>query len=193
VATKKDTKTTGRPLTGALTQPSIGVVMRSGFAIPRDPWPRLGSQSATRAAIVALYTLVLLIALAEVARSLQRADRLDYTNYPQLGEIVLSGGDPYANAFNTWPPFFLLIAAVLALGSRVSPLLTLCLWQVVSVLAVWGSLKLLARCFVDGGAGVTFWPRSPERLAFVSAPIVVPLLFTARLFDDNLQHGQINA
>jgi hypothetical protein len=66
-------------------------------------------------------------------------------------------------------------------------------WQLASVLAVWGTLKLLARCFVARGAELTFWPRAPERLAFVSAPIIVPFLFTARLFDDNLQHGQVNA
>src|SRR2546427_17981 len=44
-----------------------------------------------------------------------------------------------------------------------------------------------------GGTALTFWPRSPDRLAFVSSAVVVPFLFTARLFDDNLQHGQINA
>jgi Glycosyltransferase family 87 len=167
--------------------------LQNALVMPRDPGLRLGSPSATRAAIAVVYALVVLVALAEVLRSLQRADRLDYTNYPLLGEIVLTGGDPYANAFNTWPPFFLLIAAGLALGSRISPLATLCAWQLASVVAVWGSLKLLARCFADGGAEATFWPRSPNRLAFVSAPILVPFLFTARLFDDNLQHGQINA
>jgi len=167
--------------------------MRSGFAIPRDSWPRFRSPSATRAAIATLYALVLLLALAEVARSLLRADRLDYTNYPFVGEVVLSGGDPYAFGFNTWPPGFLLLATVLALGSRVSAIATLCVWQLASVLAVWGTLKLLARCFVSGGEELTFWPHSPDRLAFVSAPIIVPSLFAARLFADNLQHGQINA
>ena len=162
------------------------------MVIPRDPWPRLGSRTATRAAIATIYTLVLVVALAEVAQSLVRADRLDYTNYPRLGEVVLSGGDPYALAFNSWPPCFLLLAAGLALASRVSSLATLCVWQLASVLAVWGTLKLLARCFAARGSGVTFWPRSPDRLAFVSAPVVVPFLFSARLFQDNLQHGQIN-
>src|SRR2546430_6589061 len=66
-------------------------------------------------------------------------------------------------------------------------------WQLASVLAVWGTLKLLARSFEDDGAALTFWPRSPDRLAFVSSGVVVPFLFTARLFDDNLQPGQINA
>src|SRR3989454_10034851 len=70
---------------------------------------------------------------------------------------------------------------------------TLLAWQLASVFAVWGTLKLLARSFEDGGTALTFWPRSPDRLAFVSSAVVVPFLFTARLFDDNLQHGQINA
>lgn len=160
--------------------------------IPRDAWPRLGSPSATRAAIAAIYALVLLVALATVAQSLQRANRLDYTGYPQLGEVVLSGGDPYSLAINSWPPFFLLVAAGLALASRISSLATLAVWQLASVLAVWGTLKLLARCFADRGADATFWPRSSDRLAFVSTPIIVPFLFSARLFHDNLQHGQIN-
>jgi len=127
-----------------------------------------------------------------VARSLARVDRLDYTCYPQVGELMLSGADPNALACNTWPPFFLFVASALALGSRVSAVGTLLVWQLTSVLAAWGTLKLLARCFQDGGAELTFWPRSPDRLAFVSAGVLVPFLFSARLFQDNLQHGQIN-
>src|SRR2546428_1839894 len=175
------------------SRPQPPVVTGLRLVLPRDPWPRLPSERATRVAIATIYALVLLVALAEVARSLARADRLDYAYYPELGEVVLSGGDPYANAFNTWPPFFLLVAAGLALGSRVSAAGTLFAWQLASVLAVWGTLKLLARSFEDGGAALTFWPRSPDRLAFVSSGVIVPFLFTARLFDDNLQHGPINA
>src|SRR5256884_3971497 len=175
------------------SRPKRPVVTGLRLVIPRDPWPRLGSERATRVAIATIYALVLLVALAEVARSLGRADRLDYAYYPELGEVVLSGGDPYANAYNTWPPFFLLVAAGLALGSRVSAVGTLLAWQLASVLAVRGTLKLLARSFEDDGAALTFWPRSPDRLAFVSSGVFVPFLFTARLFDDNLQHGQINA
>jgi hypothetical protein len=163
-----------------------------GLALPRDPWPRLGSERATRVACTAISILVLLAALAEVARSLVRADRLDYTSYPRLGEVVLAGGDPYALPFNTWPPFFLFLAAGLALGSRVSVVATLGVWQLASVLAVWGTLKLLVRCLEDGGEHLAFWPQSSDRLAFTSAAVVVPFLYTARLFQDNLQHGQIN-
>src|SRR2546425_7120931 len=143
-------------------RPQAPVVTGLRPVIPRDPWPRLGSERATRLAIATIYTLVLLVALAEGARSLARADRLDYAYYPKLGEVVLSGGDPYANAFNTWPPFFLLVAARLALGSRVSAVGTVFAWQLASVLAVWGTLKLLARSFEDGGSALTFWNERSE-------------------------------
>src|SRR3989442_1865731 len=126
-------------------RPKRPVVTGLRLVIPRDPWPRLGSERATRVAIATIYTLVLLVALAEVARSLARADRLDYSSYPKLGEVVLSGGDPYGNAFNTCPPLFLLVAAALALGSRVSPVGTLFTWQLASGPAVRGTAKLLPR------------------------------------------------
>src|SRR2546428_487207 len=87
------------------SQPKPPVVTGLRLVIPRDPWPRLRSERATRVAIATIYAMVLLVALAEVARSLGRAGRL---------------------------PF------------------------------VWSA-------------------------------VAVPFLFTARLFDDNLQHGQINA
>src|SRR2546430_2595554 len=110
------------------SRPKRPVVTGLRLVIPRDPWPRLGSERATRVAIATIYALVLLVALAEVARSLGRADRLDYAYYPELGEVVLSGGDPYANAYNTWPPFFLLVAAGLAPWRRPSKRCRCCCW-----------------------------------------------------------------
>src|SRR5439155_340582 len=152
------------------SRPKRPVVTGLRLVIPRAPWPRLGSERATRVVMATIYALVLLVALAEVARSLARADRLDYAYYPKLGEVVLSGGDPYANAFNTWPPFFLLVAAGLALGSRVSAAGTLFAWQLASVLAVWGTLKLLAR-FGPGEAAAQW----REWRAVAAAEMVQPV------------------
>src|SRR3989449_1390747 len=145
------------------SRPKRPVVTGLRLVIPRDPWPRLGSERATRVAVATIYTLVLLVALAEGARSLARADRLDYSYYPKLGEVVLSGGDPYANGFNTWPPFFLLVAPGLALGSRVSAAGTLFPLQLPSVLAVWRTLKLLNRSFDEGAPAAPLLPGSPAR------------------------------
>ncbi|HUL04042.1 MAG TPA: glycosyltransferase family 87 protein [Gemmatimonadales bacterium] len=160
--------------------------------IPRDCWPRFRSPTATRVAIAGVYALVLLLTVIEVARSVARGDRLDYSYYPQLGEAVLAGTDPYTLPFTSWPPGFLLLGVAIALASRMSAIATLAVWQLGSVLAAWGTLKLLAKWFDPEGGQPSFWPRSPDRLAFVSAPILAPFLLAIRPFQDNVLHGQIN-
>ena len=69
----------------------------------------------------AVAALLILLAAAEVVRSLGRLDGVIFTGYTQVGEVVLQGGDPYGLRINTWPPFFLFIAAGLALLARISP------------------------------------------------------------------------
>jgi hypothetical protein len=121
------------------------------------------------------YVLLGLWAAFEVARSLGRADRVIFTGYAQLGEAVLAGGDPYALALNTWPPFFLFVAVPLALAARISALGALLLWQVGAVAAIWGSCRILGELFPDDDA----------------TPLV-PLLMSARLLQEHLQHTQVN-
>jgi len=161
----------------------------AAFVVPRDT--RL-----PRAAIVAIYGLVLLWAGGEVLRSLARVDSVVFTGYVQVGEAVLQGKDAYGGGLagiNTWPPFFFFVAAGLALLARgISLLGALFLWQLGGVLAIWGCLKLCARLYVDGGDTLTFWPRSADRLAFVSAAVLVPFIMMARLFQEHAQHTQIN-
>jgi len=135
---------------------------------------------------------VLALTVSEVTRSVMRGDRLDYTYYPQLGEAVLAGTDPYTLPFTSWPPGFLPLGVVIALASRISAVATLAVWQIGSVLATWGTLKLLAKWFDPEDREPSFWPRSPDRLAFVSAPILAPFLLAIRPFQDNVLHGQIN-
>jgi len=161
----------------------------AAFVVPRDT--RL-----PRAAMVAIYALVLLWAGAEVLRSLGRVDGVVFSGYVQVGESVLQGKDPYGSGhftMITWPPFFLFVCAGLALLARgISLLGALFLWQLGGVLAIWGCLKQCARLYLDGGDTLTFWPRSPDRLAFVSAGVLVPFIMTARLFQEHAQHTQIN-
>lgn len=124
--------------------------------------------------------LLVLWAGFEIARSLTRLDGVIFTGYTQVGEVVLQGGDPYGLAINTWPPFFLIIAAALALLARLSLPGALLLWQVGSVAAVWGSCRLLARLAGE--------PPPP----FTVAAVLVPVLMTARLLQEHLQHTQVN-
>ena len=103
---------------------------------------------------------------------------------------MLSGSDPYAVTANTWPPFFAIESVPLALVGRLSPHLALFLWQLLGLVATWGVVKLSIEFFEDGP--VTFWPVSAQGLALTSSAVIVPLLMTARLFDEHAQHTQIN-
>lgn len=158
--------------------------------LPRDPWPSLESDRGRRTATVALYVLVLGIGLAEALRALGRMEGVIFSSYLDVGNAVLSGTDPYAITANTWPPFFLLESVPLALLGRTSPYLALFSWQLVGLVATWGVVKLSVALFEDGP--ITFWPVSAQGLALTSSAVIVPLLMTARLFDEHAQHTQIN-
>lgn len=119
-------------------------------------------------------------ALFEIGRSLTRADGVIFTGYTQVGEAVLQGGDPYGLTINTWPPFFLFIAALLALLARISLPGALLLWQLGSVAAIWGVTRLLPRL------------RGEQPARFDSTAVLVPVLMTARLLQEHLQHTQVN-
>jgi hypothetical protein len=163
------------------------------FPLPRDPWPRLGSDRKTRTALLAIYSVILLAAVAEVARSLARQHAVIFEGYVQVGDLVLAGGDPYSLALNTWPPFFFFAAAALALLAKLSSAVALLVWQIGDALAIWRCCRLSAQLFWDDSDELTFWPRDAGRLAFGSSAVLVPFLMTARLFQEHLQHTQINA
>lgn len=140
--------------------------------------------------MVSIYAVVLLAGLGEALRALGRMEGVIFTSYLEVGNAVLSGSDPYAISANTWPPFFLLESVPLALVARISPHLSLFLWQILGLAATWGVVKLSVGLFEDGP--ISFWPRSSQDLALTSAAVIVPFLVTARLFDEHAQHTQIN-
>lgn len=128
----------------------------------------------------AVTALLVLWATFEIVRSVGRPDAVIFTGYTQVGEVVLQGGDPYGLPINTWPPFFGIIAAGLALLARLSLPGALALWQVGCVAAIWGSCRLLARLAGD------------EPPPFTATTVLVPVLMTARLLQEHLQHTQVN-
>jgi hypothetical protein len=143
--------------------------------------------------MVAWYAFLLAFALFEIVRATHHLVGIVFADYVRVGEAVLQGGDPYAMGFNTWPPFFLFVEVVLALAAHaLTPTVAVMLWQLLSVLATWGTLKVLARLFLDDGARLTFWPRGADRLAFTSAGVLIPLLLLMRILQENLQHAQVN-
>lgn len=163
------------------------------FPLPRDPWPRLATERATQRAQVTIYAVVLLIAVAEIVRSLGRQHAVIFEGYVQVGDLVLSGGDPYSLRLNTWPPFFFFVAAGVSLVAKLAPTVALLVWQIGDVLAIWGCCRLSVRLLAPDEAGPTFWPHDGDHRAFGSADVLVPFLMTARLFQEHVQHTQINA
>src|SRR5205823_13664657 len=127
----------------------------------------------------AVVALLVVWAIWEVARSLTRLDSVIFTGYTQVGDVVLQGGDPYGLRINTWPPFFLFLAALLALLARLSLPGALLLWQLGSVAAIWGTCRLLPRVAGDAAQ------------PFMSTSVLVPVLMTARIFQEHVQHTQI--
>ena len=142
---------------------------------------------------IAVYSVTLLYLAFEIARSLWRSDVVVFSGYLELGESVLAGRDPYHIHLNTWPPFFGLVAAVLALVTRVIGVhAALLLWQLGSVGAIWGCCRLLARWFEEGGDRLTLFPVADGRLSFVSGVVLVPVLLSARILQEHIQHTQVN-
>lgn len=142
---------------------------------------------------IAVYSVTLLYLAFEIARSLWRSDVVVFSGYLELGESILAGRDPYHIHLNTWPPLFGLVAAVLALVTRVIGIhAALLVWQLGSVAAIWGCCRLLARWFEEGGEALTFWPVADGRLSFVSPAVLVPVLLSARILQEHIQHTQVN-
>src|SRR6266702_3503470 len=133
-----------------------------------------------RGARRAVAAVLVLLAAWEVGRSLVRIDLVVFHDYLRVGQVV-QHGDPYATlSFDTWPPFFILIALVLTELARVSRVGALVIWQLWSVAALWGACRLLPRL-----AG-----EAPEPLT--SAATLVPLVMMARLVQEHLESTQIN-
>ena len=147
-----------------------------------------------RWAAYAIYFVLLLWAGLEILRSLDRIDGVVFLGYVQTGEAVLQHKDPYGYALtliNTWPPFFFFVSGALALMARASLLGALLVWQALGVAAIWGTLKLCAKLYLPDGDTLTFWPRD-GRLSLVSLGVLFPLAMTLRLFQEHVQHTQIN-
>jgi len=147
-----------------------------------------------RWAAYAIYFVLLLWAGLEILRSMGRLDGVVFLGYVQTGEAVLQHKDPYGyglTLINTWPPFFFFVAGALALLARASLLGAVLVWQALGVAAIWGALKLCTKLYLPDGDTLTFWPRD-RRLSLVSMGVLIPFALTLRLFQEHVQHTQIN-
>ncbi|HEX3927875.1 MAG TPA: glycosyltransferase family 87 protein [Gemmatimonadales bacterium] len=150
-------------------------------------------QKLSRSAVIFLAFALLLIA----ALTAMYGRRLgDYAGYLTVGQLALAGRDVYRDAppgINTWPPFFSLFCAPLALLSGWSALGTRIAWLLLN----WAALLVVLACAVrmtcDRPLGL---PGSAsdrgERISVASSAALLPLLFCLRWILANFEHLQIN-
>jgi hypothetical protein len=108
----------------------------------------------------------------------------DFGSYLWSGESVLIGrhiyGAPPPGVWNTWPPFFSLLAVPLVLLDRVSPYLSRGAWLLANLVCLVSILRMLSR-LIHG-----------RTLGLAEPGVLVPLLLTDRFISTNLDHLQIN-
>ncbi len=115
----------------------------------------------------------------------------DFAGYLAVGELVLRGENPYrgAGALNTWPPFFNVLCAPLALLARPTPYLARGVWFVLNFLCLWWILSSASR-LVYGQRLV--WTGDRQGMTLTSPWMFLPFLATERYVSSNFDHVQIN-
>lgn len=130
----------------------------------------------------------------------------DFAGYLLVGDLVLDGGDIYADApagVNTWPPSFSLLCALLALVARLSPTLARGVWVVLNYALVLFLLDVLARMVHGRKLSLRAEPpgnnspAAPEvagapGISLADAAVFVPLLLSSRWLLANFEHLQVN-
>jgi len=125
------------------------------------------------------------IALAAVAAALTIAYARrpgDFAGYVMVGELVLHGRDIYRDAppgINTWPPFFALLCAPIALMARVSLTGARVAWLAGGWVALWAAMRGILALLPK------LQPAGPLL-------ILLPPLLCVRWILANFEHLQIN-
>lgn len=162
--------------------------MSAGVATPGPTWAEAGKHRRRLrvAGTIAVLAAILGIAASCVSRS------GDFKGFLEVGEIILAGGHPYADAtpgISTWPPVFGLVCVVLALLARMSLIGARIFWLGLNVVVLLGVLKLLVNLVYRRRLVIRPWL---EGIPLTSPAILVPLLICQAGIAGNFQHLQIN-
>ena len=143
---------------------------------------------ATRTVLVVLA----IVLLASAVRNIKEEG--DFRGYLEVGELVLRGGDIYAEArpdVNTWPPLFAVLCVPFALLARVSVYLARAVWLGINVACVIAMLRL-AVTLVHHRPLVLTPTAERAGVALASFAVLGPLMLSARFLLGNLDRLQIN-
>jgi hypothetical protein len=116
----------------------------------------------------------------------------DFRGYIEAGELVLQGGDIYADSrpdVNTWPPLYSVVCVPFALLGRVSVYLARAVWLALNFACIVALFTLCVRLVYH--APLVLRAR-PAAVALASGAVVGPLVLSARFLLGNLDRLQIN-
>jgi len=138
--------------------------------------------------------LVIVLAVSLVMRgaSTVRKGGGDVRGYVEVGELVLTGSDPYATEWmwtNMWPPIFSVLSVPLAIGARVSMPLTSALWGLLMVGCLYGSVWLAIWLVYRRPLTIRY---RPGTISITSVAALGPLILTWRDVLQNVRWLQVN-
>ncbi len=116
----------------------------------------------------------------------------DFRGYIEVGDLVLRGGDIYADSrpdVNTWPPLFAVVCVPFALLARVSVYLARAVWLGLNVACIVALFRLAVDLVYRRPLGLG---DRPGTVALASAAVLGPLVLSARFLLGNLDRLQIN-
>ncbi len=116
----------------------------------------------------------------------------DFRGYMEVGELVLRGGDIYADArpdVNTWPPLFAVVCIPFALLARVSVYVARAVWLGLNVACIVALFRLAVDLVYRRSLVLV---ERPGTIALASSAVLGPLCLSMRFLLGNLDRLQIN-
>src|SRR6187402_1008239 len=137
--------------------------------------------------------LLLVLAAILVASAIRNIkEDGDFRGYMEVGELVLRGGDIYADSrpdVNTWPPLYAVVCVPFALLARGSVYLARSVWLALNFACIVALFRLAVDLVYRRPLVLT---ARPDAVALVSGAVLGPLVLSARFLLGNLDRLQIN-
>ncbi len=153
-----------------------------------ESWRRAVGGWSTGTRVLVLVLLAVLIGSA--IRNIKEDG--DFRGYMEVGDLVLRGGDIYADSrpdVNTWPPLFSVVCIPFALLGRVSVYLARAAWLALNFACIVALFRLAVDLVYRRPLVLQ---ARPGTIALTSAAVLGPLLLSARFLLGNLDRLQIN-
>ncbi len=145
---------------------------------------------------VIILSLIVLALVIEIARDTFTKGG-DFIGYVLVGNLVINGENIYTNpVINTWPPFFSIVSAPIAVMDNFNKNLVRFLWLIGSVLAMYNITGIFSRMSINRRVKVlplrAIEKISKHHINISHWIILIPILLIFRYILDNMANIQIN-